>query len=288
MISLKRLTLFNIDTFRKLYTNNENSDICNQNFFEVYDNETFIGKLFMRKQVKLFNFKKKIIGYVWYECPPEDELTNIYSLYVEENYIEYINSNVLRSLKSRHFRLDTIDSFRIKNIMNKLQFNPTSQTILMAIESKDYKIDDEFTNYTVRHFNKKQDEKLRCEIQNSVFNDKDRLPLSIGDIFAEEDEEYYIGDFSVFICNADGKEVGYGQIIYTNGQYTIVNLGILEEYRGQGYGEKLVKYLINLCNKENIPYVHIRVEKKNHKAISLYYKIGFREYNSFTTWFRGK
>lgn len=288
MISVKKITLFNIETFRKLYNNNDNADICNQNFFQVYDNETFIGKFVMRKQVKLFKFKKNIVGYVWYECPPEDELTNIYSLYVEDDYIEYINSNILKSLKRKHFRLDTIDSFRIKDIMNKLQFIPTSQTVLMKIKSAECNMDIEFKDYTIRHFTKKQDENLRCEIQNSVFNDKNRLPLSTGDIFAEEDEEYYLDGFSVFICNSDGIEVGYGQIIYTNGQYTIVNLGILEEYRGQGYGEQLVRYLINFCNKKNITDVHIRVEKKNNKAISLYYKIGFREYNSFTTWSRGK
>lgn len=286
MISVEKLSLFNIETFRKLYNKNKNSYIYNQNFFEIYDNEGFIAKYIIRKQVKLFKFDKLFVGYVWYERPSEDDLTNIYSIYVQEEYINYIDSNILKSLNSKHFRLDIIDSFKVKNIMDKLQFNATSQTILMKMKSENCEMDIEFSDYAIRHFTKKQDESLRCKIQNSVFNDKDRVPLSIGDIFAEEEEEYYIDGFGVFICNSDGLEVGYGQIIYNKGQYTIVNLGILEEYRGLGYGEKLVRYLINFCNRENITDVHIRVEKKNYKAISLYYKIGFREYNSLTTWSR--
>lgn len=284
MISVEKLSLFNIDIFRKLYNKNKNSYICNQDFFEIYDNEGFVAKYIIRKQVKLFKFEKIFVGYIWYESPSEDEFTNIYSIYVQEEYIRYIDSNILNSLNSKLFRLDIIDSFKVNNIMDKLQFTPTSQTMLMKIKSENCKISMEFSDYSIRHFIKKQDEKLRCEIQNSIFNDKDRIPLSIGDIFAEEEEEYYIDDFGVFICNSDGVEVGYGQIIYNKGQYTIVNLGILEEYRGLGYGEKLVRYLINFCNKKNITDVHIRVEKKNYKAISLYYKIGFREYNSLTTW----
>lgn len=284
MISVEKLSLFNIETFRKLYNKNKNSYIYNQTFFEIYDNESFIAKYIIRKQVKLFKFEKMFVGYVWYERPSEDDLTNIYSIYVQEEYIKYIDSNILKSLNSNHFRLDIIDSFKVNNIMDKLQFSATSQTMLMKIKSENCKMNMEFSDYAIRHFIKKQDEKLRCKIQNSVFNDKDRVPLSIGDIFAEEEDEYYIDDFGVFICNSAGIEVGYGQIIYNKGQYTIVNLGILEEYRGLGYGEKLVRYLINFCNKKNITDVHIRVEKKNHKAISLYYKIGFREYNSLTTW----
>lgn len=284
MISAEKLSLFNIDAFRKLYNKNQNSYICNQDFFEIYDNETFIVKYIIRKQVRLFKFEKKFIGYVWYECPYEDELTNIYSIYIEDEYIKYINTDILKSLNSKHFKFDIIDSFKIKNIMAKLQFNATSKTILMKMKSEDCEFYAEPSNYKIRPFNKKQDENLRCQIQNSVFNSKNRSPLSIGDILAEEDQDYYIDGFGFFICDCNGTEIGYGQIIYTKGQYTIVNLGILEEYRGQGYGEKLVRQLIKFCHEKNITEVHIRVERDNYKAISLYNKIGFKEYNSLTTW----
>ena len=286
MISVEKLSLFNIEAFRKLYNKNQISYACNQNFFQLYDDESFIVKYIIRKQVKLLKFEKEFIGYIWYEYPEEDELTNIYSIYVKDEYIRYVDFDILKSLKSNYFKFDIIDSLRIKNIMEKLQFTPKSQIMLMKIRSENCKIDIDYSNCSIRHFIKKQDEQLRCQIQNAVFNDKDRIPLSIGDILVEEEEDYYIDDFSVFICNSHGIEVGYGQVIYTRGLYTIVNFGILEEYRGKGYGEILIKYLISFCNEKNITDIHIRVDKKNYKAISLYYKIGFREYNSLTTWSR--
>ncbi|NRZ12843.1 GNAT family N-acetyltransferase [Clostridium beijerinckii] len=89
-----------------------------------------------------------------------------------------------------------------------------------------------------------------------------------------------------FICNNNGQVVGYGQIIFNRGFYTIVNLGILEEYRKHGYGELLVRYLIDLCYRNSIKTVYIRVEKNNLKALSLYTKIGFREYQSFISWYK--
>ena len=48
----------------------------------------------------------------------------------------------------------------------------------------------------------------------------------------------------------------------------------------------LVKYLVELCYKNSIKNVYIRVDKNNLKALSLYNKIGFKEYESFVTWYK--
>lgn len=203
---------------------------------------------------------------------------------MKDNYIDMIDFKMLECIKSRYLKFDMIDTLKTKNIMDKLQFIPTSETILMKMKSSDFKLEEYDEHCIIRHFKKKKDEKLRCDIQNSVFNDEHRLPLTVGDVYIEEDEDYYVDEFAVFICNVERVPVGYGQIIYNKGNYTIVNLGILEKYRGKGYGEQLVKYLINLCREKFIREVHIRVEKKNLKAVALYHKVGFEEYNLLTTW----
>lgn len=137
-----------------------------------------------------------------------------------------------------------------------------------------------------KHLKEGQDEELRCEIQNSVFYDEDRVPLIEEDITSEECQEYYLKNFGVFICNDEGQAIGYGQVIFSKGIYTIVNLGIVDDYRQQGYGELLVKYLIEFCYKKSIEKIYIRVEKNNSKALSLYNKIGFKRYKSIVIWFR--
>lgn len=286
MIAVEKLSLFNIEHFRKLYNKSQNAYICNKGYFEIYDNQSFILKFVIRKQIRLFKRNNEYIGYIWFEYPGYDGESNIYSLYIKDGYEDIITPYILLSLNSDTFKFDVWDSDKMIKIMNNLQFSPISETKLMKMDSSNIDIYEEIDSSRFRHFIKKKDEKLRCLIQNSVFDDKDRIPITVKDIYAEEEEEYYLDNFRVFIYKDSDTIVGYGQVIFNNGQYTIANLGILEAYRGQGFGEELVRYLLWFCNKNSIKEVNIRVEKNNVKAISLYTKVGFKEYNSLTTWLK--
>ncbi|OOM10514.1 GNAT family N-acetyltransferase [Clostridium saccharobutylicum] len=287
MILVENLSLFNIESFKKLYNANENAYICDKDFFEIYNDECFILRYIIRKQIKLFKIKDEYIGYVWYEYPSNRGLSNIYALYVKDEYLELIDISLLASLKSCALKFDATDNLKTRYIMNKLQFNSECETILMRIASINCYNNLYDKSLRFKHFKKKKDEKLRCDIQNSIFNDKGRTPLTINDIYAEEEESYYIDDYSVFLYNDYGDPVGYGQIIYNKGIYTIVNFGILSQHRNKGYGETLVKYLIKLCYEDSIDRVYIRVEKTNYIALALYNKIGFTECGLFTTWYKG-
>ena len=286
MVFLEKLSLFNIDHFRKLYNKSENAYVCDKNFFEIYDDESFIIKYVIRKQIKLFKVNKEYVGYIWYEYPSDQGFSNIYAIYLKDEYLHLLNYKTLSFFNINNFKYDMLSNSKAHNIMQKLNFNINSKNLLMKIKTVNFNKQISDKKVMFRHFQEGQDEKLRCEIQNSVFNEKNRIPLSVEDVFREEDEDYYIRSFGVFICNDLGQAIGYGQIIYNKGLYTIVNLGILDEYRHQGYGEMLVNYLIELCNKNSIKYVYIRVDKNNYKALSLYNKVGFKEYQSFVTWYK--
>lgn len=285
MITIEKLSLFNIESFRKLYNENYQSYICDKDFFTIYDEESFLVKYLLRKQVKLFKVDNKFIGYIWYdESKAKSFSNNIYSIYIMNDYINYFNSRFLDFIKCSTLKLDIVENKEIMRLMNKLGFGILSKTSLMKLEYYQGFVEFE-DEIQFKHFVKNCDEKLRCQIQNRVFNDKNRIPLDTDDIFEEEEQEYYINDFSVFLC-VKGKYVGYGQIILNNGLYTIVNFGIIKEYRQRGYGQALLNYLIELCRINSINDVYIRVEKDNYKAVSLYNKVGFREYTSYDTWYK--
>lgn len=286
MLSLEKLSIFNVRYFRKLYKKDENAYICDKNFFEIYNEESFIVKYVIRKQIKLFKVKDEYVGYIWYEYPSNEGFSNIYAIYLKDEYIELLNSKILSFLNISTLRCDMIATSNVSIIMTKLNFNINSKNILMKIGTSTLDKNLNENKAMFKHFKEGEDEELRCNIQNSVFIDKHRIPLCPGDVSCEEEEEYYIKDFGVFICKDDGQAVGYGQIIFNKGLYTIVNLGILTEYRKHGYGEMLVKYLIELCCKNSIQSVYIRVEENNIKALSLYNKVGFKEYKSFITWYK--
>ena len=286
MVSMKKLSIFNIDYFKKLYNKSENAYICDKSFFEIYNQESFLIKYIIRKQIKLFKVKNEYVGYIWYEYPSDEGFSNIYAIYFKDEYIELLNAKILSQSKVTLFRFDMLANSKASSIMKKLDFNVNSKNILMKMNTTITNKNTDENKLIFKHFKEGQDEELRCKIQNSVFHDKNRIPLSAGDIRMEEDEEYYLKDFGVFICKDDGQAVGYGQVICNKGLYTIVNLGVLEECRKQGYGEMLVNYLVELCYKHSVENIYIRVDKNNGKALSLYNKIGFKEYESFITWYK--
>ena len=284
MITIEKLSLFNIDSFRKLYNENYRSYICDKDFFTLYDKESFILRYLLRKQVRLFKFNNKYIGYIWYDESKKCNTNSIYSIYVLEEYINLFDSTSLSFVKCDTLKFDIEENKNIKKLLNKLGFVILSNVCLMKFEFP-LKLIEVNEELEFRHFVKNHDENLRCEVQNNIFYSENRVPLEPDYIFEEENQDYYINDFSVFLCNKNNC-IGYGQIILSNGLYTIVNFGIIEEYRCQGYGQTLLNYLIELCQINSINDIYIRVEKDNYKAVSLYNKVGFRECASYYTWYK--
>ncbi|MGO5136679.1 GNAT family N-acetyltransferase [Clostridium butyricum] len=285
MITIEKLSLFNIENFRKLYNAKYRSYICDRDFFTIYDEESFVVKYLLRKQVKIFKYNNKHIGYIWYdESKIDNTLKNIYSMYFFDDFIELLDDKVLDFIKCNTLKLDIVENESISNLMKRLGFTIYSKTCLMKLitSKKPIEVKD---GINFKHFIKNCDEKLRCDVQNEIFYDENRVPLDTEDIFDEEEQDYYINDFSVFLY-VNNECAGYGQIILSNDLYTIVNFGIIKKYRCCGYGQLLLNYLIELCRINQIEHVYIRVEKNNYKAVSLYNKVGFREYISYDTWYK--
>ena len=189
----------------------------------------------------------------------------------------------LSLLNINNLKFDILAKSNIYCILKQLKSNFTKRDIIMTMKTTCFDKQGSKDKVIFKHFKEGHDEELRCTIQNSVFYDKNRIPLIAEDISSEENEDYYINNFGVFICESNGQAIGYGQIILSDGFYTIVNLGILDDYRQQGYGELLVKYLVEFCHNNSIKDIYIRVEKRNTRALSLYKKIGFNEYESIVT-----
>lgn len=286
MISIEKLSLFNIDKFRDMYEAREDSYLCDKSFFDIYDDESFLIKYIIRKQVKLFKLNDEYVGYIWHEYPENSGYCTIYGIDFKDEYMDYITSNMLNQLRFNSIKLDIIQSNKNQVIMNKLGFDILYRSIVMnlnlnTIDIGEFEAPD---NIEFKHFVSNKDENLRCEVQNSIFKDKNRVPLKTNDIFDEENEDYFIDEFCVFLCKNNEQVLGYGQIILTKNQYTIVNFGILEEYRMHGYGELLLRYLIELCRVNSIYDIYIRVEESNYKAVQLYSKIGFTKCDCCITW----
>lgn len=311
MVLLERLSSNNFENFKNLNLERFSKENYDKNFFEYYENEKFFLKIFLKKFVKLFIYRKEVIGYIWYEIPVEMPV-RVWSLYIKPEYIDLLSPEILKSFNNTILSYETCNDEDTNRMLINLGFKKVKPSLLMNIELSNYnKVAqvallknslehnsnvinslNNLYNGNIRNINittekvlLDRDEELRCKIQNSVFSATTRIPLEVEDIQNDIEQDYYMEDLSLFI-KLNNIAIGYGQIIFNRDMYTVVNFGILKEFRGYGFGKILLNELINAAKKMQINELFIRVEENNYSALKLYNWIGFKSKSIINKWER--
>jgi len=301
MVLLERLSSNNFENFKNLNLERFSKENYDKNFFEYYENEKFFLKIFLKKFVKLFIYRKEVIGYIWYEIPVEMPV-RVWSLYIKPEYIDLLSPEILKSFNNTILSYETCNDEDTNRMLINLGFKKVKPSLLMNIELSNYNKAAQVAlvinslnnlyNGNIRNINittekvlLDRDEELRCKIQNSVFSATTRIPLEVEDIQNDIEQDYYMEDLSLFI-KLNNIAIGYGQIIFNRDMYTVVNFGILKEFRGYGFGKILLNELINAAKKMQINELFIRVEENNYSALKLYNWIGFKSKSIINKWER--
>lgn len=311
MVLLERLSSNNFENFKNLNLERFSKENYDKNFFEYYENEKFFLKIFLKKFVKLFIYRKEVIGYIWYEIPVEMPV-RVWSLYIKPEYIDLLSPEILKSFNNTILSYETCNDEDTNKMLINLGFKKVKPSLLMNIELSNYtkaaqvallKNSLEHNSNVINSLNNlyngnirninittekvllDRDEELRCKIQNSVFSATTRIPLEVEDIQNDIEQDYYMEDLSLFI-KLNNIAIGYGQIIFNRDMYTVVNFGILKEFRGYGFGKILLNELINAAKKMQINELFIRVEENNYSALKLYNWIGFKSKSIINKWER--
>ena len=266
-----------VDEFSKI-----NNYRCN--IVEIYNKLNFIKKFFYKNKVTLILLDDKYIGYIYYDFITIDTIT-INDLYIKEDFLDYVNIKDFNKFKNKILIYQVYEDELTKKIVLQNDFKRRKTTKLLHLDILYFHKIYENKRISFRTFKKNADETLRCNLQNNIFYSNDRIPLEIKDIKYEEKQEFYKKDLCIFML-LDNKEIGYGQIVYNKNMYMIVNFGVLKEYRGLGYGEYFLNYLVNMAYNLNIKDLYIRVDYENYKALNLYNKIGFKFLGYYTTWIK--
>ncbi|NMM62691.1 GNAT family N-acetyltransferase [Clostridium sp. P21] len=273
----------NFGVLRKLNEIRNNFNSLNEDFFAVYNECNFAGQILLKRKVKLLKKDEEYIGYMWFEMTDKNNC-NINSLSVSEktDYIPY--KFLLTALKSNctssYLCEDNDYNF---DILKNIGFNVKDGTLILCSDTYKnvpllLKDDLEFENFKMGF-----DEQIRCTIQNEVFKEESRVPLSLEDIYYDELQSYYFDRGAVFL-KKDGKHIGYGQIIIEDNTPFIVNFGILEEYRGKGYSKSLFTYLLKICSFNGFDQVKIKVKISNIVALNLYKSLDFKTLSKNYRW----
>ena len=261
MIIYEKLTNDNIYAFNNLQEEALKHIDYKMDFYRVYDNKGFLYKFFLKKFVRLLNYNNKYIGYIWID-PQSTKSLRINDIYIKEEYFDVIDHYSLSMLKTNLIVTDLYENEYTTYLMNKLNFKRFKITELMGYNVCCKLSETALSNISFKIYNPKEDRKIRCYIQNSVFRNESRVPLTTSDI----------------------KPIGYGQIVYNRGGYFIVNIGILQQYRNKGYGKILLSKLINMAYVNGINKLYIRVENNNTNAKLLYHNIGFKDIGVMSSW----
>ena len=75
----------------------------------------------------------------------------------------------------------------------------------------------------------------------------------------------------------DDKTIGYLEYSVIYDRIELDNINVLEEYRNQGIGTKLMAFLISIAIDLRVVNITLEVRLSNEIARNLYKKFGFRE-----------
>lgn len=295
---LEKLTLHNMDIFKEIYSRNFEEANYNKDFFKSYDSQNFLIKFLYRKSIRLIKVNEVYIGYIWYEGSLS-QYTKVWALYIDFKYMGSLNKNILSLFNNYLLSYEALDTLQNSIVLESLGFTKKKYTLLLKLNLKTYEDKkDEYIkevkfklrlnntiNFYTRIFEPGKDEILRCDIQNDIFEQWNRLPLTTEDIYADMAQDYYINELCI-LAILNNEYIGYGQIIYNRSMFTIVNFGIVSKYRGLGFGNLFLNEMIEYAKKYGIENLYIRVDSDNIKAINLYRKIGFLDENKVLVWER--
>ncbi len=287
MYKSRSLTLKNINEFREISQFNTDFSLSNKDFFQQYDNSNIIQKMFLRKNVNLLIEKNNCIGYIWFERH-NSHYASINSINVmDSNNIVYYET-LIAPLKNNSLTTYECEDNDVNTaILSKLGFKRSKG--LMELEKKitDYISITRPKNITFSVVEKNKDEKLRCQLQNEIFNNDNRVPINIEDIYNDERQEYYFDKGAIFI-ELDKIPIGYGQIIIEDNMAIVVNFGIIKKYRKEGYGKVLLGYLLDIALENEFSKAYLKVDSDNIAAFKLYRSLGFNIKREVYTWQKTK
>lgn len=286
MYSCVSLNKRNIESLLELNKDRKEFNSQNEDFCEYYWGLSAAKQLFVRRNVKLLRLNNNIVGYIWF-TKQDKHYFYLNSMFIKgEEKLEEGYDLLLKSLKLKSKLLYNCEKNSCNyNILSKLGFIKKEGTYDMHADIAKLNInlgcaDDDIV---FEQFIKGKHEDTRCKIQNEVFKNETRIPLTKDDICYDQIQSYYFEKGSVFI-KKENAYVGYGQIIFNDNIATIVNVGILETYRSKGYGRALMQYLLGILKEQGIRGVNLKVSAENDKALKLYKSLGFNIKSESHVW----
>ena len=86
-----------------------------------------------------------------------------------------------------------------------------------------------------------------------------------------------LASYSCMVLAHGSTVVGYGVLSIAAGEAHILNLCVAAEFRGLGYGERILNDIIERAHYAEVQAIFLEVRPTNANALSLYRKKGFHK-----------
>lgn len=258
-------------------------DITNEykeELIEICTNKNIFKKLLLGKNIKYIKSQQKYIGFLWYS-KLQYQVYKIHCIKFIPEYstFEYYKE-VFKFFNSCNSIIISENNNLNTTLLIELGFSVERAIIEMERDINSCEEQNNDKNISFATFKEGKDEKHRCLIQNKVFDSANRQSINKEDIIYEKYQNYYIPEGCIFIKHK-GVNAGYGQLIKKDSKIYIANFGILPEYRGKGYGKKLLKYIVNIAHDLGNSKIYLKCDKKNIEAVNLYIGEGFKTIDTY-------
>ena len=90
-------------------------------------------------------------------------------------------------------------------------------------------------------------------------------------------ENCLANDSSCWVLEVQESVIGHGILSVGADEAHLLNVCVLPDYQGKGYGRVLVEYLIAQARKKAATIMFLEVRASNQTAYLLYEKLGFNE-----------
>ncbi len=199
----------------------------------------------------------------------------IHSVYSDEVEFVYCNNNEKNSWADF--------------IVESENFTPQSlnKCVLNKIEENKY---DTFENIAPLYLRTSQAEKLiykedEIKIIQGTLNDIDVLcemesqddPIDLQWSKTSLEQSFENKSYKCWILKSKEKALGYVSIIDLTDEYEILRIVVLKNARLQGLGMKLLNFVFEQAQNNNVKNVLLEVNDHNYPALSLYQKMGFEK-----------
>lgn len=185
-----------------------------------------------------------------------------------------------KHLDVHQFEYITTDEPFNENILQRMGFMYRRGLLRMARSLKDVPMNPEEIILEKVQIEKIKD---RVALQNVIFDNKYRIPLTVTDVLLEISKKTYVPDLSFFLVEEE-HFIGYGQITKQPEGFFLVNFGLVPEYRNQGKSKGFLLEILRKAREYGVDEVFLDVNEDNIRAKRLYEEMGFHLETNTCTW----